>query len=102
MWPALWMWIGTVPREQARGADIAARVGGEEFVAVLPRADVHVGAEFAERVRRAVASGGIPMTLSAGVVAQRPPIDPDAVLAAADRALYAAKRAGRDRAVVAR
>jgi diguanylate cyclase (GGDEF)-like protein len=92
--------IGRVLREQARGADVTARVGGEEFVAVLPRGDAQVGAEFAERVRQAVAVCEIPMTLSAGVVAQRPPIDPDMVMAAADRALYAAKRAGRNRAVV--
>jgi len=49
------VWLGALLREQARGVDVAARVGGEEFVVLLPRADHDAGHIFAERVRRAVA-----------------------------------------------
>src|SRR5262249_56413689 len=90
--------VGTVLPREARGADITARLGGEEFVAVLPHGDVTIGAAFAERVRAAVADS---FTLSAGVAAAQAPVHPDAVLGAADKALYAAKRAGRDRTVIA-
>ena len=52
------VWLGALLKEQARGVDVAARVGGEEFVVLLPRADQDAAATFAERVRRAVASRG--------------------------------------------
>jgi diguanylate cyclase (GGDEF)-like protein len=106
-------WLGALLREQARGVDVAARVGGEEFVVLLPRADADAAAGYAERVRRAVEALGpatgrgrmglsesLPLSVSAGVVAATAPIDGGALLAAADQALYAAKRAGRNRTVV--
>ena len=97
-------WLGALLKEQARGVDVAARVGGEEFVVLLPRATVDAAAAYAERVRRAVEALGpatgrgrmglsesLPLSVSAGVMAATAPIDGAALLAAADRALYAAR-----------
>jgi diguanylate cyclase (GGDEF)-like protein len=94
--------VAALIADQVRGADLAARWGGEEFVVVLPGAGEEAASAFAERVRAAVAtaSGGS-LTLSAGVAAATGPSDSRALLAAADTALYEAKRAGRDRTVVA-
>ena len=107
------VWLGALLKEQARGIDIAARVGGEEFVVLLPRADAAAARVFAERVRETVAasrpedgrgreglSDALALTVSAGVAASGTPVDGHALLAAADQALYAAKRGGRNRTVV--
>jgi diguanylate cyclase (GGDEF)-like protein len=103
-------WLGGVLAEQVRGVDIAARVGGDEFVVLLPRADTDAARLFAERVRVAVeAHGGrgrygvsdtLPLSVSAGVAAGVPPVDVHALIQAADRAMYSAKRAGRNRTAV--
>jgi len=88
-----------------RRADLVARYGGEEFIVVLPRTAEREAVEIAGRIRAAVAehhldSGGL--TISIGVA-----IYPDSaetkesLLEAADRALYIAKRLGRDRVVTA-
>ncbi|MBI5851456.1 MAG: GGDEF domain-containing protein [Planctomycetes bacterium] len=91
-----------------RTADLCARYGGEEFVVVLPNTD-HDGARaVAERMRAAVlalrvehpaARAGKYVTISAGVATAhpRPGFDGRALQEAADRALYAAKRGGRNR-----
>jgi len=93
--------LGVVLREQARPVDVIARLGGEEFVAVLPLADAAGAYAYAERVRAALAASGIPrVTASAGVAAADGPEDLHALVRAADAALYEAKRAGRDRTVV--
>ena len=87
-----------------REPDILGRLGGEEFAVVLPGTDLAGALQAAERVRVAVKAAHVPdcdadhaFTVSIGVVL----IDPDehinAALARADRALYAAKSAGRDR-----
>jgi diguanylate cyclase (GGDEF)-like protein len=96
-------WLGTVLREQVRGVDIASRLGGEEFALVLPGGDAAAGARLADRVRAVVAEGcdGLMLTVSAGVAAATAPLDPVALLHRADAALYAAKRGGRDRVVLA-
>jgi diguanylate cyclase (GGDEF)-like protein len=88
-----------------RHGELLARYGGEEFVALLPGAtadDAVMAAErLAERVRlAAVPHPGVPtgvVTCSLGVAAAVPQgTDPSGVLAAADAAMYAAKRAGRN------
>jgi diguanylate cyclase (GGDEF)-like protein len=96
-------WLAAVLCEQTRGADVIARTGGEEFLVVLPGTDLASASEFAERVRRAVATEEAPiaLTISAGVAAETVPTTPFALSHAADQALYEAKRDGRDRVVYA-
>ncbi len=90
-----------------RAGDLLARVGGEEFAALLPGAGLAAAAEVAERIRAALAAapveaGGRPLrvTASLGCAALLPEdADGAALLARADARLYDAKRAGRDRVV---
>ena len=93
-----------------RPYDLVGRYGGEEFVVVLPGCDAAGARMAAERVRASVASmsvliGGkcVPVTCSVGVAvaAAGDERDRDALLAAADRALYQAKGAGRNRVTMA-
>ena len=90
-----------------RGADMAARIGGEEFAVWLPGGDLSHGMEVAERLRNLLAEHPFryqaqehPMTLSCGVSASPIPIpSPENLMATADSALYRAKREGRNRSV---
>jgi two-component system cell cycle response regulator len=96
-------------KRSIRGIDLACRSGGEEFVIVMPETDTAVAAMVAERLRRRIASElfpiqqgqhSIPVTLSIGIAALRGPDDTAAALMKrADRALYRAKRDGRNRVV---
>lgn len=84
-----------------RATDVAARLGGEEFALILPGAAPGQAMETAERARAAIADlaiGGRSLTASAGI-ATCPEHSRNAgrLLELADAALYAAKRAGRDR-----
>lgn len=92
-------------RKELRAFDLAYRLGGEEFLIVLPGATLPEAAEIAERLRAAIASeprSGVAVTMSFGVAAScGGAYDHAAVLAAADAALYRAKAAGRNRVVVA-
>jgi len=95
--------VGNLLREQAREDDILARFGGEEFVALLPDADIDGAQGFADRVRDSLVrhTGGLPsVRLSAGIRVGDPTSEITALLAEADLALYDAKRAGRDRTTV--
>ena len=95
--------------DQLRPYDGWARIGGEEFLIVLPACDGPGAFAAAERVRRSIE--GIPfrvpgrelnVTASAGITTVDPPRYPDdidEVLQRADRALYAAKQAGRNRVI---
>ena len=91
-----------------RAGDLAARYGGEEFVVLLPGLSTEEAAAFAETLRARVESLGIPhehssaapvVTVSLGLSTLVPTKEtaPAALLEQADRALYAAKRAGRNR-----
>ncbi|HSM99565.1 MAG TPA: GGDEF domain-containing protein [Rudaea sp.] len=90
-------------RRELRNEDLLGRLGGEEFVAVLPESDTEDALASAERLRRAVeeldfAAAGRPVQLriSIGVATLREGDDLGALLRRADAALYAAKRAGRN------
>ena len=87
-----------------READLAGRIGGEEFLMVLPETDLAGARPFAERLRKAIAatpfplaSGGLTVTCSLGI-AERTGDDLNAgqLLARADAALYRAKGGGRN------
>ena len=79
---------------------VPGRWGGEEFLVVVPQADLDVGAAVAERLRRDIAAhpfpGGLSMTASFGVSVVDDIDSVDAVLLRADRLLYVAKEGGRD------
>jgi len=92
-------------RTELRSVDFPGRFGGEEFAVVVVQADTESAAQLAERIRAAVMAapialgeGDLSVTISIGV-ASLPPNGGTgpALLAAADQALYAAKRGGRNR-----
>jgi diguanylate cyclase (GGDEF)-like protein len=92
-------------RKALRSFELFYRLGGEEFVVLLPGMDAEGGIEVAERLRAALEGSrpaGVDMTLSVGVAAGTGDvIDYDELYPRADRALYAAKAAGRNRVAVA-
>lgn len=96
--------MGDLLREDLRGFDIAARYGGEEFAILMPGCRQSELAARAERLRLKVKEfrfSALPITLSVGAASSPPNLlDGNALVAAADAALYQAKRAGRDRAVI--
>jgi diguanylate cyclase (GGDEF)-like protein len=97
--------IARALRGELRSFELAYRLGGEEFLIVLPAIDLEHGIGVAERLRRclaALAPDGVPITASLGVSAGRgDDVAFGPLFEAADRALYAAKRAGRDRVCAA-
>lgn len=86
-----------------RGTDFVGRLGGEEFVLILPGSDTDVAVMVAERVRKAIeklewAPLDLPgVTVSIGLTNHGPGRDGDSLLQEADAALYRAKREGRNR-----
>jgi diguanylate cyclase (GGDEF)-like protein len=96
-------------RDTAREVDVPGRWGGEEFVVILPGTDAVGAAQLAERVRVAfeerlvLTPDGtpIPVTASFGVAAYPDEADEETLVAAADAALYEAKRQGKNRVVKA-
>jgi len=96
-------------KKSIRGIDLACRLGGEEFVIVMPETDMAVATIVAERLRRRIASepfavaGGakkLDVTISIGIATLDAPDDnAAAILKRADQALYRAKRDGRNRVV---
>ena len=101
--------FGRLLQSTVRGGDVACRFGGEEFMLILPEADTEITRQRADRIREAVkhlfvahrghSVGSV--TLSAGVAAYpEHGTTGEALVSAADAALYRAKNAGRDRVVV--
>lgn len=96
----------------ARGTDLAARYGGEEFAMILPHTNREHAERVAERVRAAVVDfrflepdHALRITVSAGVATFAAGTDiasAEQLVAAADRALYSAKNAGKNRVVIHR
>ena len=102
--------IADTLRANTRAFDSLARYGGEEFVVVMPGTEPEDASLAAERLRAAVEA--LPFVLGAGIhprltvsigvaCCQEMPVTPEALLHAADAALYAAKRAGRNRVAIA-
>jgi len=100
--------VAATLRRSSRRSDLVARYGGEEFAVLCPATDCETGLHVAERLREAVAGLGRaalghpgPQTVSLGVAVQSPDneLSPEALLDHADEALYAAKNAGRNRAI---
>jgi diguanylate cyclase (GGDEF)-like protein len=95
--------FGTAVRSVIRRHDAAGRLGGEEFVILLADAGTEDGARLVvERLRSEWRAGRPLTTFSAGLAVADRRDDPLAVLDRADRAMYAAKRSGRDRIVAER
>jgi diguanylate cyclase (GGDEF)-like protein len=101
-----------VLRESSREIDEPARYGGEEMAVALPHTDLEGAYQFAERVRRRIEALELPIldgggtlkvtaSLGAASLGPVPTADKDALVAAADAALYRAKRSGKNRTVKA-
>jgi diguanylate cyclase (GGDEF)-like protein len=99
--------LGRLLRDDTIAPAAAARLGGEEFLLILPGFDAKAAERHCERLRLQIGTfpwvtvtGGLPVTTSIGVTTDpRGHAPVSALLAAADRNLYAAKHAGRDRVV---
>jgi diguanylate cyclase (GGDEF)-like protein len=99
--------IGVVLASESRGVDEPARYGGEEFAVALPETGLEGALELAERIRARIESEAIPridgtgtLKITASVGAASMPASTDSargLIAAADAALYEAKRAGKNR-----
>jgi len=94
--------VGQILSSTLRASDFAARYGGEEFLILLPDTDRPTGRDVAEKLRIAIASADISnvgsLTASLGVATLPDDAgEPDQLIRKADRALYAAKAAGRNR-----
>ncbi len=87
-----------------RGSDVVSRIGGEEFLVVLPDTRLPEARRVAERLRESIAEHPlwvdeqrIPVTVSLGVASARGDVELDKLLHQADSAMYLAKRNGRNR-----
>jgi diguanylate cyclase (GGDEF)-like protein len=94
--------VGSVTKGTVRESDFAARWGGEEFLVLLPGSDREGAAMVAEKLRISIAGVRVPevegVRASFGVAAMPDDAEgPEELLRRADRAMYAAKRAGRNR-----
>ncbi len=98
--------VSQVLQAESRSIDIVSRYGGEEFAVLLPNTSGRDGESVAERIRRAVAASDIAwagdharLTISVGIATLADSAHPtvDGLMQVVDRALYSAKRAGRDR-----
>ena len=92
-------------REQARSGDVIARVGGEEFAWLLVDTEAPSAQSAVERARACIGVASIEgldrVTLSIGLCALESSMTAQTAYQTADQALYTAKRAGRDRTVLA-
>ena len=100
--------VGEVCLRSFRGADLAARVGGEEFAVLLPDANLQQAGAVMQRFANLLAttpamigSQAVRVTATVGVAQQQPGEDLNGLMARADTALYAGKQAGRNRVVLA-
>lgn len=99
--------IAGVLERVSRAGDVVSRIGGEEFLLILPDTSVSAARVLAERIRSAIGDRPllveqqrIPVTVSLGVAGSLGDVDLDTLSAEADRAMYLAKRGGRNRVAV--
>ncbi|OYU44673.1 MAG: hypothetical protein CFE44_11670 [Burkholderiales bacterium PBB4] len=102
--------VAKVLRDLTRQVDVPARIGGEEFAVLLPDTTEVAALQIAEKILSGLRAAGVPhakskvsniVTASAGVVGLTDgSMTPQALLARADQALYAAKAAGRNQALI--
>jgi two-component system cell cycle response regulator len=100
--------LGHLMKHHLRGSDVAGRWGGEEFVVAFTGVQAEGARIAAERLRKAIgdmvvqddAGQRIPVTASVGVACWRTRETLESLTARADRAMYASKKAGRDRVTV--
>jgi len=102
--------LGILLKNYIRGSDIACRYGGEEFILILPESPMEIVIKRAELIRSEVKNmsvqhlgqsmGSITLSLGLAIFPQHATTS-DALLRAADRALYRAKKAGRDQVIIA-
>jgi diguanylate cyclase len=103
--------LAQILRENIKGRDVAARIGGEEFAVLLPETTLEGARAVAEQLRAAMAKGRIhqgggcsvvgSITLSIGIAVAKPGEPFERLMERADLAMYAAKREGRNRVCVA-
>ncbi len=96
--------LANLIKKNGRGVDVVARYGGEEFAVILPDTNQEGALTMAKRLRERAEStafdGNLKITVSIGVASLEPPlkkIEPEDLVAAADKALYQAKKNGRNR-----
>ncbi len=99
--------IADIMTRNVRPFDKVFRIGGEEFVAILPGADSFGAVDVAERLREIITAtpfetgnGAVSLSVSIGIATTRQTTEPAALLEAADAALYRAKESGRNRVIV--
>ncbi|MFA6014024.1 MAG: diguanylate cyclase [Gallionellaceae bacterium] len=102
------MHLAHVIKESLRPADTVARYGGEEFVIILPDTPLHEGVEAVERLQRELTkryflnnNDRILVTFSAGVALRNEEEDQEDLVGRADKAMYIAKKTGKNRVVAA-
>ncbi|MGD8174489.1 GGDEF domain-containing protein [Marinimicrobium sp. ARAG 43.8] len=101
------VWLGEILQDCVRQSDFVGRWGGEEFIVLLPLADVMAAEKVAEKIRQEVECGknekldGYVLTVSVGVAERGPHENYNHLFKRADAAVYKAKRAGRNQTVVA-
>jgi diguanylate cyclase (GGDEF)-like protein len=91
-----------------RTSDLSARLGGEEFILILPKTDQNGAIKLAERIRKqiedliiSIPNGTVRLTASFGVSSHLQNINIDSLIKAADKALYEAKSSGRNKVCLA-
>tara|TARA_R110002110_G_scaffold406421_1_gene626424 strand:+ start:244609 stop:245781 length:1173 start_codon:yes stop_codon:yes gene_type:complete len=96
--------IALLLQRLSRSSDVVARIGGEEFLLILPDTPLDAARALAERIRCAVGDHAlladnqrIPVTVSLGVASMNGGVDLDTLIQEANRAMYLAKRGGRNR-----